>query len=303
MVGSCDYCGEYCAALGLTPAEEFALPSGWVPTSAAERHREWVQRRMECLGDGVARLRPMDHRGPLHDSRGRRLERCRHCYSPAHDWGDWDATLPDDHSRCPTCWSKVAGGLALLRRRGAIKGAPSASTWSVAELAADSLEALRSTAPAKRDHVEAAIREYLGRPMLPIRWVGSPLGVANAFLDAMGPQGSGTQDLDPGPWGSDPWRNRPWEPQPWSIRTFAPPAVRNQFGAVSDRLFEVSATLISRAVASAAAEAFGVGSRWAPARSIVRRRGSVRLPHPAGHRLDRCARCILGRRSGLPAPA
>ena len=216
---------------------------------------------MECLGDGVPSA-PMDHRGPLHDSRGRRLERCRHCYSPTHDWGDWNATLPDDHSRCPTCWSKVAGGLALRRRPGATSGASATSAWTAAELAEDPLEQLHSTAPADRARVEAALRGYLGRPQLCVRWVDSPLGVARAFLDATGARGAGTADLDPGPWGSDPWSNRPWEPQPWSIRTFAPPAVRDAFGAVSDRLFEVSARLISRAVASAAAEAFGFGSRW-----------------------------------------
>ena len=33
-IGGCDYCGEFCAEVGLRSVEGFALPSGRVPWSA-----------------------------------------------------------------------------------------------------------------------------------------------------------------------------------------------------------------------------------------------------------------------------
>lgn len=103
-IGTCDFCGEFCSEVGVEPAESFALPSGWVPTSAIERHRKWSKRRYECADNE-------GHRGPLHDARGRRLDRCRHCYSPTHESGGWDSTL--DHSRCPECEVRAWHGVVV----------------------------------------------------------------------------------------------------------------------------------------------------------------------------------------------
>lgn len=103
-IGTCDFCDEFCSEVGLESVEGFELASGWIPTSAIERHRKWSRRRYECADDD-------GHRGPLHDARGRRFDRCRHCYSPTHDSGGWDSTL--DHSRCPECEVRAWHGVVV----------------------------------------------------------------------------------------------------------------------------------------------------------------------------------------------
>ena len=203
-IGTCDYCGEFCSEVGLDAAESFELSSGWIPTSAIERHRTWSKRRYECADDE-------GHRGPLHDARGRRLDRCRHCYSPTHDWGDWDATL--DHSRCVECMASVAGPRALRATRRLRPGRGADSSWSPAELARETAAPSLCTEPADRARAERALRAYLGNSRLPIRWVLSPLSLAGALQDALDSAGGGfALEVD--------------VPAPWSIWGLAPAGLR-----------------------------------------------------------------------------
>ncbi|MEZ4596922.1 MAG: hypothetical protein R3C32_08835 [Chloroflexota bacterium] len=71
-IGRCDYCGEFCATVGLRNCEDFAFPNGWVPTSVRDRHRRLVERRYDCAVE-------WRHLGPYHDRWGRALTRCLHC--------------------------------------------------------------------------------------------------------------------------------------------------------------------------------------------------------------------------------
>ena len=76
MIGSCDYCGEYCAGLGVNFVEDFEF-NGWIPPSAVERHNRLVWRRLGCAesdGDGFT----VRHVGvPMHDRRGDPLRQRR----------------------------------------------------------------------------------------------------------------------------------------------------------------------------------------------------------------------------------
>jgi hypothetical protein len=203
-IGGCDYCGEFCSEVGLRSVEEFELASGWIPASAIERHCMWSERRYECDPDGEG------HRGPLHDSRGRRLERCRHCYSPTHDLGGWDFTL--DHSRCAECWVGVAGGRALRTTVRIRPGRAGDSSWTETELHRDPSAGSQSAAPVDHPRAERALRTYLGNSRLPVRWVPSPVGLAQALQDAI-PDSGLPSDPD-------------FEfPEPWSIWTLAPEGI------------------------------------------------------------------------------
>lgn len=204
MIGTCDFCGQYCSEVGLDAAESFELSSGWIPTSAIERHRKWSERRYECADDD-------GHRGPLHDARGRPLNRCRHCYSPTHEMGDWDATL--DHSRCVECMASVAGPRALRATRRLRPGRGADSSWSPMEAAQETPAPSLATDPADRTRAERALRTYLGNTRLPIRWVQSPLELARALQQAFDTIG---HELVP----------EVEVPAPWSIWGLAPEELR-----------------------------------------------------------------------------
>jgi len=161
-IGRCDYCGEFCATVGLRNCEDFAFPNGWVPTSVRDRHRRLVERRYDCAVE-------WRHLGPYHDRWGRALTRCLHC-GQGSPLAFADLELRDiDHDGCATCLHTLAGGLLLRRWR-------RRDAWSrVAPLAARARPGGLTDA-ADRGLVEAALHAYLRRPV-PVRWVPSPAEV------------------------------------------------------------------------------------------------------------------------------
>ena len=186
MIGSCDYCGEYCSSLAVTPAEWFELPSGWIPRSAIERHQALVNRRMECADKDGGGFVVGAHVGPWHDRRGRPLDVCPNCADDtAMDQGYWDSNL--DHDECPVCAWAAAGGGHLLRSL-SHRNAKSRLT----KLRARTTGPIDHTAPADRRRVEAAFTAYVRRPV-PIRWVASPVEVVNALVQAA-PDKDGVRD-------------------------------------------------------------------------------------------------------------
>ena len=194
-IGSCDYCGEFCAGLGVNAVESFEFDNGWIPPSARERHGRLVYRRLQCaIRDGYDFV--TSHAGPYHDPRGKALDTCPTCSDHTQmDAGYWNADL--DHSRCPTCWGEVAGGLVLDRQR-ARASSPVAAAMSP--------RSTDSTAPADRARAEAGLRAYVGERMPAVRWVASPVDVVRALAAA----------IDAAPVSLDP------DPEttvaPWSIR-------------------------------------------------------------------------------------
>lgn len=238
-IGTCDYCGEYCSEVGLDAVESFELPSGWIPTSAIERHRKWSKRRYQCAGDE-------GHRGPLHGARGQRLDRCRHCYSPTHDLGNWDATL--DHSRCVECMAGVAGPRALRASRRLRPGRGADSSWGPMQLARETVAPALSTEPADRPRAERALRTYLGNSRLPIRWVPSPLALARALQDAFDTLGDQlVLEVEvPAPWSI--WGLAPEELR-WLADAFAP-AGTGIAQTVARAIADKDGTPVARAVAA-----------------------------------------------------
>lgn len=172
---ACTLCGEDCAAWGLSPETDYngrPIESERVSDSARERHRHWLRRRQECdpeLGG---------HVGPYHDVHGRRLTRCRRCYSPRHDRNGWDTSL--DHRRCFDC----VAGVTSLRSRGRLRIRPTRrSTWTADDRARDAAR-YDGTGPADRDRAEQAIHAYLGAWIGTVRWVASPAAMIAVLADA-----------------------------------------------------------------------------------------------------------------------
>ena len=185
MIGSCDYCGEYCAGLGVDAVEFYALDSGWIPPSVRDRHVGLVMARLECAVAEGGHFYP-SHVGPYHDSRGRALWACPNCSSRSSmSTGDWDTDL--EHSHCPTCWGRVAGAMVLQRKR-----VPGATTAAIPVAG----EPSDPTAPADRARAEAALRAYVGDRLPKVRWVASPLEVVRALAAAIE---ASPIELDPEP--------------------------------------------------------------------------------------------------------
>ena len=196
-IGSCDYCGEFCAALGVVPAENFELASGWIPTSRAERHRDLVDRRIECVPD-VELVEWPSHVGPWHGRDGSPNLDCPNCFDHTQmDFGEWDATL--EHTECPECWKDVAGARVLIERIRPVPEEAGTGQRSRQRNAAAIGNPMASTEPADRARAESAIREYLGGDVINIRWVPSPVAVVEALTKALD-----ETDLDPEPNGSGP---------------------------------------------------------------------------------------------------
>jgi hypothetical protein len=213
-IGGCDYCGEFCASLGVNAVENFEF-NGWIPESAKDRHRDLVARRIDCSFEDGDEYSPGRHVGPLHDRRGRKLATCRHCTSRSQMDIGWDSSL--DHGSCTQCWEKVAGGMVLRRLR-ALAGNPS---WTSLPTSASEENAPHlSTSLADRARVAAAVTEYLGPRALPITWVPSPLGVVTALQSVLDRH----PDLDARPDAGEPVR--------WSIR--ATPVAIESNGAETD---------------------------------------------------------------------
>ena len=182
-IGSCDWCGEYCAQLWVYPPDD---GYGRASDSQIEQHRDLVGRRLDCSGFEDGMLVPPDHVGPMHRRDGTPYRTCRHCTS--RSWmagdGEWDATL--DHSDCLQCWERTSGAQVLLDRiRSSSSLAPRRSATEPLDIAGLST----STAPADRKLVERTIADYVGPNGFKVRWVESPRGVADALFGRLEKRG------------------------------------------------------------------------------------------------------------------
>ena len=154
MIGSCDYCGEYCQSA---------------------THLGYIEAAETCAGG---------HVGPWHGDNGLRRDAC----SEPHP--EWE---PLDHGDCPICrWGGSVGRDQLLSLRAPqparpVRANPAASTAELearlAAFIANAEASLRSTEPTDRQRVAAAFATYLGDEPPPIEFVSSPRAVADALAD------------------------------------------------------------------------------------------------------------------------
>ena len=134
MIGSCDYCGEYCQSIA---------------------HLEYIEAAETCQNA---------HVGPWHGDDGKPMATC----SEGHPDEDLE---PLDHDHCPIChWGESAGRnrlLALRKTRSdrrVLSSRPSSEELEARLTAfiAGADRDIRSTRPTDRDRVAAAFATYLG---------------------------------------------------------------------------------------------------------------------------------------------
>ena len=203
-IGSCDLCGEFCAS------EEDGYQT-------AEYHNRLAERRGDC---------DERHVGPWHGSRGEPLRRCGWCAELAAYRGV-DSSL--DHSDCARCravrpmrprrlppgWRQRAP--LRLDPRISLPGAegpPLPGAEQPPSLERQLWEGVDSSEPADRRRAEHALRTYLGRGSVRVRWYDSPAQLGRVFDEAARAAG-----LEPEPEDTDI--------QPWSLWAMAPAAVRD----------------------------------------------------------------------------
>ena len=154
MIGSCDYCGEYCQSA---------------------THLGYIEAAETCQGGDV---------GPWHGDNGLPRDAC----SEPHPERE-----PLDHGDCPVCrWGGSVGRDRLLasparhpaRPVGANPAAsPAELEARLTAFIADAENSLRSTEPTDRRRVAAAFATYLGGEVPPIEFMPSPRAVADALAE------------------------------------------------------------------------------------------------------------------------
>lgn len=205
-MGGCDLCGGFCAS----EADNYRT---------AERHNLLAERLQDCGGG---------HVGPWHGARGEPLRTCAWCREAAA-YRYRGSSL--DHSDCVRCravrpmrprrpprgWhhrpSSSSGPGAVEGLGDApLDGAPleAGPSWDLEPRLLDGVE---STEPADRARAERALRTYLGRESVRVRWYDSPVELGRVFDEAVRAAG-----LDPEP--------PEGEVPPWSLWAMARGALR-----------------------------------------------------------------------------
>ena len=156
VIGSCDYCGEYC--------------------QSAE-HLEYLEAAETCQ---------WGHVGPWHGDDGMGLGSC----SENHPYEDRE---PLDHDELPDLpvgrlgGQEPAAGASQASAgppRPELDALPEEQEARLSAFIAEADRDLRSTRPADRDRVAAAFATYLGRDVPPIDFVASPRAVDAAVGEA-----------------------------------------------------------------------------------------------------------------------
>lgn len=209
-IGGCDYCGEFCAQLGVCSVEGFLEGRAAVEwpddaddveaNAACEAAEAAAQAELdEAIAEHCALVSvrltcailegwefDVRHVDPLHGADWTRNDVCSGCADGSSwDAGGWDSTL--SHRRCPVCWARVGGGalLDLWRRESGSIEMPDTDRDAIAGTTAT------RTDPADRSRVEAALRAYAGDRLPPVRWVPSPLEVVRTLAPRILELGAG----------------------------------------------------------------------------------------------------------------
>ncbi len=187
-IGSCDLCGEFCAS------EEDDYRT-------ATRHNRIAERRWDC---------EERHVGPWHGPRGEPRRRCAWCRELAAYLA---VDNPLDHSDCARCQAVLP-----MHARRAPTGwrdrtpAPSSAGTDLEQRLSEGIE---STEPADRERAERALRTYLGRRSVRVRWHDSPAELGRVFDHAA--RAAGLEQEPPAD-----------QVQPWSLWAMAPRALRRR---------------------------------------------------------------------------
>lgn len=187
-IGSCDLCGEFCAS------EEDDYRT-------AKRHNRIAERRWDC---------EERHVGPWHGPRGEARRRCAWCRELAA-YLEVDNTL--DHSDCARCQAvqpmRALRAPAGWRHRTPVPSSPGT------DLERRLWVGVESTEPADRERAERALRTYLGRRSVRVRWYDSPSELGRVFDQAARAAGLDVEPPDD-------------QVQPWSLWAMAPKALRRR---------------------------------------------------------------------------